>query len=607
MTRATTGQVARAGAVGAVGLGVVVALLQGLQSVAGSFNPRWQVTALFVLAGICASLLVQRLAARSAEAHAEADRRDLLRANLRAWPLPRLAEAHADKLGVFPARRGLEDGPYAERDQDGPLRDALERSPVVLVVGLARAGKSRTAFEVARQALPGVRTVVPRDADGLRSALEHEPSRDCEHDEIMLWLDGLERYLEALDGETLDALVEGRARVVATVRTQTWERLLAGDGRDAEAAKAVAARARVYELSATLGPEEQARAQRLYPGHDLSRGLGPALATTGRESLKPPARQQPRPREPPSRPGAAHRDLLLVPPATLGAAAVLAIALLAVIGEFDKPRPPTIADQAQEARRAGSAGPRQVVAAERADFHGSGDQSYFFAFGDEEDLPVARARSDELQVFDKRGDELVRAFRFEPRPLGAGREALLFQFRFIGDIDGDGADELVGGYGTPAIRGELLLPFAVDWDEDAGRYRVVSLAPKAPSLETRTRSQDVAGLRAAYASRLRLRDAEGREGLSGYRAQDFAVTTDPHRLISAYVAGIRRGGDERRVELQSFTFRRTGGRPELTRCRLLDGGPLTARAPTSKARPLYAVTQEAWLKASRNRFCVTFR
>ena len=73
-------------------------------------------------------------------------------------------------------------------------------------------------------------------------------------------------------------------------------------------------------------------------------------------------------------------------------------------------------------------------------------------------------------------DDLVRELRFEPREVFPGEEAL-FQFRFIGDIDGDGADELVGGYGTPAIRGELLLPFAVDWNDDADRYELVSLAP----------------------------------------------------------------------------------------------------------------------------------
>jgi len=271
----------------------------------------------------------------------------------------------------------------------------------------------------------------------------------------------------------------------------------------------------------------------------------------------------------------------------------------------EKPKPPTIAEQAQQARREGSAGRREVVDAERADFHGSGEPSYFFVFGDAGGVAAAGGRSDELQVFDQHGDELSRDFRFEPRPLG-GQEPLLFQLRFIGDVDGDGADELVGGYGTPAIRGELLLPFAIDWDEDAGRYRTVSLAPEPPPLETRGRGADVAGLRAAYAQHLRLTDVEKEGTLAGYRAQDFAVTADPHRLVSAYVSDIRRGGAERRVELRPSIFNRTGGRPRLTPCRLLEAGTVRGSAPSAKARPLHAATLEAWLTASKDRFCVAF-
>jgi hypothetical protein len=209
-------------------------------------------------------------------------------------------------------------------------------------------------------------------------------------------------------------------------------------------------------------------------------------------------------------------------------------------------------------------------------------------------------------VFDQRGDDLERAFRFEPKPLGSksSAEPLLFQFRFIGDVDGDGADELVGGYGTPAIRGELLLPFAVDWDEDASRYRLVSLGSEPVTLETPGRGDDVAGLRAAYAQRLRITDVEGEGALAGYRAQDFAVSANPHRLVGAYVSDIRRDGSERRVELRPAIFRRTGGLPQVSPCRLLDTPAVVATAPSAKARPLQAATLEAWLKASKDRFCV---
>jgi hypothetical protein len=607
VTRATGGQVARAGAVGAVALGVAVALLQALQGVVGSFNPRWQVTALFALAGICASLLVQRLTVRRSEARAAAERDALLRSTLRQWPVARLAETPDDQLGVFPRCRRDGDGPYAARELDEPLRDALRDSALVVIVGPARAGKSRTAAEATRAALPAARVVIPRNAECLRRLLEFDPPLDLRDDEAVLWLDGLERFLDALDGAALDQLTQQGMRAVATVREDTWERFLTGDGQNAEATRALAARARVYQLPAKLKSGEHAVASQLYPGRDLTAGIGVALATTGRDSEAPPPRPHAHVEQQRATRGrGALRDVLLVGPGGLGGAALIVIAILALVGEFEQPKPATIADQAQEARREGSVGSRQVVDAERADFHGSGEPSYFYVFGDAQDVTPAEARSDELQVFDQQGDELERAFRFEPRPvmLGAGAEPALFQFRFIGDIDGDGADELVGGYGTPAIRGELLLPFAVDWDEDAQRYRVVSLAPKPARLASPARGDDVAGLRAAYATPLNMTDVESKDKLAGYRAQDFAVSADPHRLVGAYVSDVRQAGSERLVELQPSNFGRTGGRPQVTPCKLIDSGPVMTVAPTAKARPLHLVTLEQWLKASKDRFCI---
>jgi hypothetical protein len=607
VTPESRGQALRAGAVGAVALGVAVAGLQALQAVAGSFNPSWVVTALFALAAIFASLVAQRFAARHREAEADRERRGLLRSSLRVWPLRPLAEISDGKLGVFPPRRSLADGAYVKRDLDRRLGEVLPGSAPVVVIGPPRAGKSRTASQVARDALERRLAVIPRDADALRRLLELDPPLDFGNACGVLWLDGLERYLEALDGETLDALARAGVPLVATVRDETWEKLLGGEGREAEAAKALAGRALAFELPATLSPDEAERAEKSYPDEDLRHGIGPALATSGREALRPPDREEPPSSDGgPGVPGPARSDPLVLVPAALCVVALLTIGLLALVGRFEKAKPPTIAEQAQDARRQGSAGPREVVDAERVDFHDTGEESYFYAFGDADGVPQSEARSDELQVFDKHGEDLEREFRFEPRPIGdpSSPEQLLFQFRFIGDIDGDGADELVGGYGTPAIPGELIMPFAVDWDEDAERYRIVSLAREPASLDTRGRGADAEGLRAAYARRLRLTDVDEPDlALGGYPSQDFAVTVDPHRMLSAYVSQFRRGGAERIVEIQASTFQRTGGRPRVARCRL-GARALAAKAPRGNVRSLYAFTLETWLEASKDRFCV---
>jgi hypothetical protein len=50
--------------------------------------------------------------------------------------------------------------------------------------------------------------VIPRNAECLRRLLEFDPPLDLRDDEAVLWLDGLERFLDALDGAALDQLTQ---------------------------------------------------------------------------------------------------------------------------------------------------------------------------------------------------------------------------------------------------------------------------------------------------------------------------------------------------------------------------------------------------------------
>ena len=102
-----------------------------------------------------------------------------------------------------------------------------------------------------------------------------------------------------------------------------------------------------------------------------------------------------------------------------------------------------------------------------------------------------------------------------------------------------------------------------------------------------------------------LRDVkEERLLLRGYRAQDFAVAPNPHRLISSYVTDISRDGTTRLVEVQPQTFVRTAGQPRVNRCRLTDTTTLVPRLPSARVRALHSATLEHWLKVSRDSFCV---
>lgn len=603
---------ARRGALVAALTAIALGGLQLLQGAVGSFNPSWLVKLLIATAGVCATAAVTRHAAVRKQRDERDLREQLRRRSLRIWPLRSFEAADAQALGVFPARRDVERTTYVARAKvDGPLRAALRESALVVVIGPPRAGKSRTALEAARAALGDVPVLVPRDAASLRRMLppdELDELGDAER--RVLWLDGLERYIGLLDPATLEELgrPERRLTIVATVRERTWRRLLTAEGAQGEAAKALAARARVFELALPLGPTELEEARRAYPDIDgLSGGIGRALATSGREARPPAAPAAEQPPEDASAPAEepdATPDRLLVASMLGGVCSLAAVLILLATGNFEQPKPPTIADQAAKARRDGAAGPRVIVDSERADFRDSGEPAYFYVFSGR---GAKGPRSDELQIWERRGDELVRAFRFEPREVAPGQVAL-FQFRHIGDVDGDGADELVGGYGTSTTPGALLLPFAVDWNDDADRYELISLAPHPAPLATRARGDDVERLRADYAKRLNLRDvSEERLALGGYRSQDFTVTTKPARLVSAYVVDISRDASTRRVELAPQDFVRTGGLPRVSPCKLTDTGTLAIRVPAARVRLLHLSTLERWLELTRDRSCVGLR
>ena len=291
-------------------------------------------------------------------------------------------------------------------------------------------------------------------------------------------------------------------------------------------------------------------------------------------------------------------------PAVGGGAAFVAVVILVLTIGLSPPDPVPLKDQIENTKAAGQAGNRKSIGTERVDFRGAGRKSYFFEFGDEEGTPRTRARSDELQIWDVRGGELVRALTFEPRLLGD--EEALFQFRGIGDIDGDGAEELVGGYGTPAIRGELLMPFVVDWDSDARRYRLIALTAEPPTFVTGARGDDVEGLRSAYAKRLTLANRRGNRPatrLAGYPAQDFMLSPSHQVLVNAYTTDIRASRDRRVMELQPQLFRRTGGPPALTPCMLARVEKLTPSLPLASEQRLEGALQDFWKRASRGRNC----
>jgi hypothetical protein len=593
---------------------IVVGGLQAAERLIGSFNPRIEVMIGMAVAILATTALLQRLRSRDRQQDEAGERGERLRKSLRFWPPATMQATAGEALGLYPARRDLGDG-YVPRSADPALREALNDHRLVVVTGPRGAGKTRSAIEAVKDGLPEALVVVPRDRSALRELLELDPDLSHAGDPgtpRVLWLDNAQRYLRALDVEALARLMsatvaipEGRSRgvtVVATIRDVQWQRALASDTAEGETAKSLLARAKVVELPLALDPEESRAASRRYRELDLSEGIGRAVASTGGESGEPPS--------PPEVDARAEKPLAIDGPSRARddrpllaalSAALLALAVIggfALTGHFAKTLPPSIADQADAARRQGGAGTREAVESKQIDFHGLGEDSYFFTFRDGEDTPSGEERADRIEVWDRHGNDLDRVFAFEPS------EPAVFQLRYAGDIDGDGAAEVVGGYGTRLIPGELLVPFALDWNTDGNAYRIISLAPNPPPLPAQASGAGAAELQQAYERQLTFNDERDRLSLSGFPTQDFSVDPNLKRLISAFVTHVGSGEATRDVELEANIFDATAGHPLLHRCHLSGNPPATVRVPSSNSRLLHNAALERWQQISKKRFCV---
>jgi tetratricopeptide (TPR) repeat protein len=217
------------------------------------------------------------------------------------WPLA-LADANPyEQLRVTLSAKAQEhefDGvraPYVDRVTEPDLATAMRESTFVLLRGPSKAGKSRTAFEVARRVFPDALAIVPRrprpDHPTLAEVLKTlDLERSAGARKVILWLDDLQDFVSAgsIDESLWTALTshEPRISVVATIRDTAHDLILGGATASEQFAVSESSRKQALDLIARatevvlpsiLGPTELEEAERRYPGEDFSVGLGAQL------------------------------------------------------------------------------------------------------------------------------------------------------------------------------------------------------------------------------------------------------------------------------------------------------------------------------------------
>ena len=576
-----------------VAAGAAVAVLEVLQQAIGAFEPRPIISALFVAAAFFAGLVAARARNRKAIADAYQDRADELRNLFGPWC--KMTDADAIRLGVFPARRDAGSDRYVSRRIDDDLGDALVAGAIVVVIGEARAGASRTAFEVARSRIGSAFVLAPRTPRALRKLLALNLQLEADH--IVVWLDGLDRYANVVDVTALAGLLMlgKHVTLLATIRRSDWDAWLDANGAAGRAARAVAGQARVFEIASELNDIERAEAREAYPHLDMSAGIGAAIASRGREQ-SPPARTRPEAESEPERnvtPQPTRDPWFLLPAAATCAALVVLAAVWASSG-FSTP---SIGKQLDDVIQAGSKGGRHAVTLRAGDLHSSGVRSHVILFKGSTDARAAR--SDELRIYDEDGNKLVRRLRFEPEVNGS---PALFLYRGAVDVDGDGDLEIIGGFGRSGRdQGrQALVPFAIDWNNADGRYQVVSLDLGRPTLSGRPKILAEAQYRRFYERPTTFTDSADHLALTGHRVQDFIVTDKPYRLVAGWFLRPWIGSERATFELQVAIFDTSTGGPRERPC-TFPTNPIVVRA--GRDRLVTRVFEARYAAVSRSGNC----
>jgi hypothetical protein len=338
------------------------ALILALLTVVGTALNRLPLRVLVLLLALAliavVTVLVNAGIARNSANRATREHIARLRSLISPWPPRSAATLSPYVLGVRSPAATISQGKlfpeYVARDLDPDVETAMQTAAIVLIVGPACAGKSRTAFEALGNA-PRTRDALVLAPDDKNALTQLLAAPDCilEQDKkYVLWLDDLDRFLDDLHLRDLDGFIcspdpydNGAdevpgVTVVATLREDVFLSILDEGGDKAHVLRGFIARAERVVMRAELSPGEQERLAKAYPdaraGASFVDVFGKTLLQLGHPIYRD---LQPAP-PPPKR-----WSRLSLPPAAAGALAVGLAGLVVFVGLRDGwTNPPPLAD-----------------------------------------------------------------------------------------------------------------------------------------------------------------------------------------------------------------------------------------------------------------------
>jgi len=659
----------RALAVGTVAGAGTAGVTTIFQSLSPTLNPSGWVTLLVAGFGFFAGYAGNRF-------RVIGEREATLHRLLRSWPLNKVRATDPYELGVFPPPpdEGSSSRPYVARSIDADLRAALtsESERFVIVFGEENAGKSRTLFEAAKRAFGGRDggvgsggdegdegdpaggsdpaeasiephgsdpsdvndqpvLVLPDSAEALGELLALEPPLP-RSGRALLWLDGLDRYLGVLSGNALDQIAneDPALTLVATIRETDYKEALGRTDEASQVARYLLRAGRGFRLPSTLQAEELAEAEALYPDADFSKPIGEALGPEWTAGFLPNSESDDGAT---ARRWARGRDWQFTLCLFLATVCAGTVGLLALVGEFQKDKPPSVSKQlagikSKMTKDASGKRVRDTDLVQRVDLRGSGEDSYFLVFSDydQADNRISgrrAARSDTVQIYDIEDGKLGKpTFVYQPRD-----PDYTFQFRGAADLNGDLSKEIVGAWvrastdeearaaqgafrqfpvvitlGEQGRGGEK--PFAGEEDES---YRQDPLLQKAPSLDIPAdpgrRGRQALKL---YGEQATLR-AKDERPLRGWTAEDAALSSSESGgalLLAGFVASADKISAPKQFQLQAFPFTYSESFRLNARCQIRDDqGEKPLFVVPDSALSVKALLTKQWKKVRGRAVC----